>query len=275
VLRLAARLTSETGDRLPINLGPLRERRGIRGVKFRPLLTDGTLVVLNDGFYILVRCTAGSEESLNTLFGHDETGAELPQEIVRQSRFTIAHEIAHTFLYDIRHLPPRPKAFVNRLYQPEDIERICNKAAAALLLPEEAIERDFAEADLLDPEILKRITDVALVSRPVLVWRLRELNRVGHPFGIVAVIRRKQRNWYFAAVSGHYSIPRELTSKMLAQSVPSILGPSASFLLLGGASEMTFRWNSSAHRSALTFLCKTEPLGDGQSSAFLTLRREQ
>src|SRR5947208_106835 len=89
VLRLASRLTSEAGDRLPINLRPLRERRAIRAVKFRPLLTDGTLVVLNHGFYILVRCTAGSEESLNALFERDETGTELPHEIVRQSRFTI------------------------------------------------------------------------------------------------------------------------------------------------------------------------------------------
>jgi hypothetical protein len=230
-------------------------------------------LVLNQGFSVIVRCAAGAEQCLNDLYQRDETGAELPAEIVRQSRFTIAHEIAHTFLYDIRHNPPRPKEFVNRLYQADDIETICNKAAAALLVPERAIERDFPDADLLKPQTLKKISDAALVSRAVVIWRLHALNRVSHPFGIVAAIRRKHQNWYFAAVSAHYSMPRQLVSKMLNQSVSSILGPSAVFLLRGGIRQLTFNWSSAGGRNEIPFLCELERLEDRQASAFLTLRR--
>src|SRR5213596_935816 len=91
-LHLATRLMVEAGDRLPVDLGPLRKRRGIKSVKFRPLLTDGTLVILNEGFQILIQCSDEMQDSLSALFELDETGSLLPADLVRQSRFTIAHE---------------------------------------------------------------------------------------------------------------------------------------------------------------------------------------
>src|SRR5437868_8124651 len=112
-LKLAARLTALSGDRLPIDLGYLRRLRAITSIEFWPLLADGALVTHEGGFRIFVRCHRREQrEKLEELFLRDQTGRYLPSEILRQARFTIAHEIAHTFFYDVRCRPPVPFQFV-------------------------------------------------------------------------------------------------------------------------------------------------------------------
>ena len=55
----------------------------------------------------------------------------------KRERFTIAHEIAHTFFYNIAETPPQ-----RRLSPQSDNsdEKLCNRLAAAILLPKEKID---------------------------------------------------------------------------------------------------------------------------------------
>jgi hypothetical protein len=273
-LKLAARLTALTGDRLPIDLGHVFRQRAVTSVDFWPLLGDGALVTTENGFRILVRCSRGEQrEELDRLFFEDETGRRLPPEIVRQARFTIAHEIAHTFFYNIRRRPPVPIDVVTKQRDNSDVEYTCSALAGILLLPEEALRRDFRHADLLEPELLKKISDMALISRPALVRRLRNLQRTDHPYGVITAIQRAKGGWRISALSAHYSMPRTLEQGFWDKSVNSIAGSRASMLIEGVIAPFEFTWIDPADATKWTFLCSSEPKREGQASLFLTFRR--
>jgi hypothetical protein len=84
-------------------------------------------------------------------------------------RFTKAHEICHTFFYE---LVPEEK-FVPHSTDPAE-ERLCNIGAAELLMPVEMVE---AEASREDVSIaaLQRISKRFRVSAAAMLLRLREL----------------------------------------------------------------------------------------------------
>ena len=107
VLEEVTRLTAITGNKLPSDLARIAELQSVRKIEFRPLLVDGGLAVIHDGFHVFVSCEPNEAEHLNHLFGQDGTGRTLPKTLVKQARFTIAHEIAHTLLYDLKTTPPR------------------------------------------------------------------------------------------------------------------------------------------------------------------------
>src|ERR1700719_5074463 len=88
---------------LPTNLWSMAEERKVREIDFRPLLVDGGLSLLDDGFLITVNCEEGEEKKMREAFDTDPTGRTLP----RRARFTIAHEIGHTFFFDLRSDPPK------------------------------------------------------------------------------------------------------------------------------------------------------------------------
>src|SRR5882757_5371234 len=89
---------------LPVDLNRIAATRAVQRIEFTPLLTDGGLAVRKDGFVIYVRCDLGQGASLTGQFTEDGTGSTLPMTIARRARFTVAHEIAHTFFYDIRQM---------------------------------------------------------------------------------------------------------------------------------------------------------------------------
>lgn len=273
-LKSAARLTALAGDRLPVDLGHLRRQRAVTSIEFWPLLADGGLVTHEDGFKILVRCGRRQQKhELERLFDEDETGQRLPPEIVRQARFTIAHEIAHTFFYDIRQRPPVAREFVTKQAEPADIEHVCSTLAGTLLLPEQALRRDFRNADLLQPEILKKISDTALISRPALVWRIRALKQIEHPFGVVVAVHRAKEKWVISAISAHYSLPRNLESAFCGKSITSLTGTRAPMLIEGVIDPFEFSWINPNDNSRWTFVCATEKKKPRQQSLFMTLRR--
>ena len=88
--------------------------------------------------------------------------------IVRQ-RFTIAHELCHTFFYE--HVPELK-------FQPHSIdlqeERLCNFGAACLLLPAESLGAD-AKGHSVSVATLDDLSKGYRVSRQAMFLRLREL----------------------------------------------------------------------------------------------------
>lgn len=94
--------------------------------------------------------------------------------IVRQ-RFACAHEIGHTFFFNLDDNPPsKPYSKLNSKYWVE--EGLCNEIAREILLPEPSI-REFA-MQYPNPSItaFKRMTNLFQVSSEVLARQLQQLN---------------------------------------------------------------------------------------------------
>src|SRR6266404_2692991 len=85
------------GNSLPISLKQIASARRVKNVIFRPLLVDGCLTVVNDGFKIYIRCKKEHSDEMQARFDSERELGPLPQRI----RFTLAHEIAHTLFYRI------------------------------------------------------------------------------------------------------------------------------------------------------------------------------
>ncbi|MBS0338568.1 MAG: ImmA/IrrE family metallo-endopeptidase [Proteobacteria bacterium] len=101
----------------PIDLKALARRRGVRDVVYGELSEDGHIVESQGGNYIIVLNSA-----------HPES----------RQRFTIAHEIAHTFFFEALGKEYRdPIDEVAHQHYDEE-EKVCDYIATRLLLPNES-----------------------------------------------------------------------------------------------------------------------------------------
>ncbi|MGH8659891.1 MAG: ImmA/IrrE family metallo-endopeptidase [Gammaproteobacteria bacterium] len=100
----------------PIDLRKLGERRGIKVVE-RPIDADGLIFRAEDEGYVVVLNTRAQEE---------------------RRRFTLAHEIAHTFFFDAEgcrgYETTASRGEVRREVDPEE-EHLCDYGAAKILMP--------------------------------------------------------------------------------------------------------------------------------------------
>lgn len=137
----------------PVRLSRLFAPRRILKVRpSRSLDTEGSLRVDKEGFTILYR----------------------PSYKVREN-FTIAHEIGHTFFYNVETSPP------TRLYPSPfpavDEERICDLIASELLMPRHSVLRAIERLDSQGkreprPEVLMSLAQTFFVSVPTMARRL-------------------------------------------------------------------------------------------------------
>lgn len=150
--------------KFPISLPEIAKRRGIRLVEFRPLPVDGLLAFSHGGF-----CVFLNARDTNMAKKLADTWADEPRRTLpARARFTLAHEIAHTYLFEIKDGKPISKTEASL----DDIEPFCNAVAASLLMPKSILRGIAANWDLLEPSILRRICEVAVVSPEALIYRL-------------------------------------------------------------------------------------------------------
>jgi hypothetical protein len=137
----------------PVNLFSLfPHRRILKAVPSKKLGTEGLLRVDREGFAIIYR----------------------PCHRVRE-RFTIAHEIGHTFFYNLQMSPPvrlSPSPFPLA-----DEQRICDLIASELLMPRNSVLRVVERLEsegwrVSPPEMLMSLARTYSVSVPVVVRRL-------------------------------------------------------------------------------------------------------
>jgi hypothetical protein len=224
-------LTAKLKHDLPINLGTVAHACGVKLIQFQPLLLDAGLAFGDDGFHIYVRAPAENGADFTRRFSEDGTGRTLPPDFARSARFTIAHEIAHTLIYNTSTFPPRHLEAVN-VRSIGGLEHTCNVVAAALMLPENIFETRFRDFDLFNPDALSEIANEALVTKTTLVWRFKALKRFQHPMGFISRVERKDSEWKFTASSVHYAF-RELFPSLAGQNVSAIVRE-PTFVLNGG-----------------------------------------
>jgi IrrE N-terminal-like domain len=254
----------------PVDLQPIAANRAVQRIEFTPLLTHGGLAVRNDGFIIYVRCDSGQSADLTARFAKDGTGVSLPTAIARRARFTIAHEIAHTFFYDIRRMPPRLKAQVNDGASATKLELACNQIAGLILMPETLMQRDFSKFDFLRAEELRMLANAAMVSAQAVIHRFKHLNKLSHPEAILASVIRDGVDWTISAISRHYSL-RNISITAKAGASIRTLVDNPEFVLLGGdRREVHFEFIGHGGKRRLRVSCENERALQRNSSLFLT-----
>jgi hypothetical protein len=229
----AESLARAAGSRLPTPLGAIAAMQDVRRIEFRPLLVDGGLAVLADGFMVYVRCDQRDADELNARFALDESGANLPAKVAGRARFTIAHEVAHTFLYDRKSRPPRFRLDITNKRSARSLEYACNTAASELLFPESILESRFTNVDLLDPDALSQLADTAVISKEALVWRLASVRRVLRPDGIIAAVGKRAEGWEIKAIFRHYAWKDVYINADVGSPVSDLV-VSPEFVLCGG-----------------------------------------
>jgi hypothetical protein len=162
------------------------------------IASDGQLIPLPQGGFRL-RIAAGSNR--------------------HRSRFTMAHEIAHTYFRDAwepsnkGRYRARPDGYSSKLAVVE--ERFCDLFAACLLLPKKSALAEFRQlADLRAPsELASKIEQIAARWGVSTLATLRRLNETaGLPAGMIAVVlrwtvHRSKRNQPACRVESFFPYP--------------------------------------------------------------------
>jgi len=194
--------SSSAGGDLPVRLSSIARARKVRDVVFRPLLVDGCLGVRADGFVIFVRCEKQKSADLRKAWSDE---GSLHRAFSPRMRFTIAHEIAHTFFFDVEALPPRATVVLNASRTVDSLEYSCNHLAARMLLPEIPFQRAVKRINVLDPAALRELASRSGVSPHVLTVRLKDSFDWSDNFGAVLCVRHDESGTVIVATAMHYS----------------------------------------------------------------------
>lgn len=158
-------------NEFPILLRPLAERRKVTSVVFCPLLVDAMLTTHPKGFRIFLNSDDGRSNELKERYQNESKIKLLNPRV----RFSIAHELAHTFFYDLKEATPRlSKKFASGggRTELENLERHCNTIASHLLLPTKMLAADFLRLKKITPESIANLAKSAGVSLHAFLVRL-------------------------------------------------------------------------------------------------------
>src|SRR5438105_9483701 len=148
---IAENLALQTGGSLPTELVRMAREQRVTSIQFRPLLVDGGISVVEDGFKIFIHCKKTQSSDFQGRLARDDTAKFLPA----RTRFTLAHEIAHTFFFDLKDGQPTTIVDFNDRRALRSLEKTCHRAALHMLFPEAILHRDYRRSDLLDPLVLR------------------------------------------------------------------------------------------------------------------------
>lgn len=92
-----------------------------------------------------------------------------------RARTTIAHEVAHTFFYDISEHPPKPIGVVSSKKSQWEIEHICYRIGRALLMPSFSISHLLSNSPNMKNASLRKmgwLKNLFKVSFHIVAWRM-------------------------------------------------------------------------------------------------------
>lgn len=157
----------------PVILRHTTERRKVTAVEFKPLLTDALLTTHDEGFRIFLDPGAHDPGSLRAQYERESGQSPLPNRI----RFSLSHELAHTFFYDLDSgRPQETKEFKagGGATALENLERYCNRIAGHLLLPSNLFRKEVYLLGSLKPKELIGLSGKTGASIETIISRLGE-----------------------------------------------------------------------------------------------------
>jgi hypothetical protein len=105
-----------------VDLVQLAGSCGVINIEYRHMIPEAVLTVVQGGFVVYL-----------------QDNFILPNRKTTRERFSLAHELAHTFFYDRNQKVPKP---MNGSPRGERLERLCHFAASEILLPSPLLKRE-------------------------------------------------------------------------------------------------------------------------------------
>lgn len=156
-----------------VSLSGILEEIGVRDIVFKPMTADGGLAIKGREFCIFVRSDSKEVETLREKFRGRDGRDALPSRL----RFTIAHEILHTFFYQKSGDSLRNQVTQTGEVARTKLEEICNSGARRILMPKKLFALESVqELDFRNPRVLRDLSKAAGVSPDVLVKRIGDTN---------------------------------------------------------------------------------------------------
>jgi len=257
----------KTSGKLPVPLSQIARQQLVKDVRFRPLIVDGCLTVIDDGFLIYVHCEEGNEEKLAEQFRNERSSERLPVRI----RFTIAHEIAHTFFFDTKSRPPKATLTASNYKRLRCLESACDRVAGKILLPDPILFQEARRTDFLNPDGLRRLADKAGISAIVLVRRLEESRNWRDGVAGVVSVDRVGSEYRIRRMAMH-PILKSYFPKAKRRSPFKALTDNPGFVLNGGKSEQVTLFGG---RKKCIVTAEITDYYSPTKSYFVTIRRKE
>jgi len=155
---------------LPVEPRTMASLCSVLSVEDRPMVPEGVLAPVRGGFRVFLQDNFVSE----------------PGSRVRR-RFTLAHELAHTFFYSLEGDLPKPIKGTPRGMR---LERLCQLGAGEILVPEGILRGKMQSEQIASADELLYLAATFDVSLEVIFRRIQELHLVAeNEFAAVLVDR--------------------------------------------------------------------------------------
>ena len=158
-----ARSLSRRARSAPVDLALFASYRRVRLIHLKDIIPDGLTRPIDGGFEIYLR----DQRDVTV----DLAESPLPKLTYRQ-RFTLAHELGHTFYYDIGPATPQ---LLQVLPRRDLLEQYCDTAAGILLLPERLFVAELAR-NAVTLDIVLRLSRTFAASGAAVLRRLKSLH---------------------------------------------------------------------------------------------------
>ena len=197
-------------SRPPVDLYAVAHHRRVKNLKLRFIVPRGMLVPVEGGFEVYIRDKNAKDFDL-------ETSKQEPATLLStRQRFSLAHEIAHTFYYNITDNIPSPA----NVESTPDLEAKCNRTAGRILVPTDLLSKEIGDLGAIDQSLIRSLASKFRVSLPVMIDRVAEAERSNTIQRCVVLVKRRSdacqiQAFYFGA--GLLSIlPRPTKYKPIA-----------------------------------------------------------
>ena len=152
----------------PIDPYTLAKLCGVRNINHQTMVPEGVLQVVEDGFEIFLQDNFANQPGT-----------------ARRQRFTLAHELIHSFYYDRSTRPPRA---LQGMAEEDKLERLCNIGAGQLLVPTMLLKREGEVRIISEASEIVDLAQKFDVSAEVIVRRLDDIpDLLESDFAIVLV----------------------------------------------------------------------------------------
>jgi|SRR5579862_7726479 len=173
-----------SSSKLPVPLKDIARDRRVQKVVFYPLLVTGCLAVGEGGFRIYIRCRSHEVAKYEQIFEQPDGDLKLPGRM----RFTIAHELSHTYFYTENEGAPLARVAIRSSEELFKFEAFCNRMASEFLLPTTLVTKEATKFHFLEPKELREFVEFARVSPETIVIKTQYNKRwLGEYGGIMAV----------------------------------------------------------------------------------------
>jgi hypothetical protein len=144
-----------------VDLCAVARHRRIRHLGLRFIIPRGVLLPIKGGFEVYLR----DQDRRDINIGEAEPGNLLSP----RQRFSLAHEIAHTFFYKFSDSLPAPDGTVSNGYE---LEKICDRMASHILVPTDLLKREIGSSEKIDVDFVRSVATKFRTSLEVMIERI-------------------------------------------------------------------------------------------------------